>query len=158
MIEKQRLYENKIIWIVFPLILGAVSITLFTDPDILKNSFTSVIVNLSVPLVIILLIAFIPFLETEYDSTGITYRFYPFHLKKRTILWSDVSAAYVRQYKPIAEYGGWGLRGLLGRNGRAYNVSGNIGLELELKNGEKILFGTRKKEALEKVIMQFFKK
>lgn len=157
MTEKQRFYENKIIWIIFPLILAMTCITLFNDPEILKNSFVSTILNLSVTIALLLLIVFIPFLETEYNSSGITYRFFPFHLKKRTILWSEVNSAYVREYKPVLEYGGWGIRGVFGKNGRAYNVSGNIGLQLELKNGEKILLGTRKKEELEKVIEQLFK-
>lgn len=155
MIEKQRFYENRIIWILFPLILTTTCIPLFNDPEILKNSFVSTALGLSLTIALLLLIVFIPFLETEYNSSGITYRFFPFHLKKRTILWSEVNSAYVREYKPVLEYGGWGLRGLGAK--KAYNVSGNIGLQLELKNGKTILFGTRKREELEKVIGQLFK-
>jgi len=36
--------------------------------------------------------------------------------------------------------------------GVAYNISGNMGLQLELKNGKKILLGTRKPTELEDVL------
>jgi len=60
----------------------------------------------------------------------------------------------VRKYSPIGEYGGWGYRVAGKRSGVAYNISGNMGIQIELKNGKKILLGTRKpeeaKEALRK--------
>ncbi len=49
-------------------------------------------------------------------------------------------------YRPILEYGGWGIR--YGLRGRAYNVSGNRGLRVELTNGKHILFGSAKPEEL----------
>ncbi len=39
-----------------------------------------------------------------------------------------------------------------GPKGTAYNVSGKIGLQLELKNGKKILIGTRKPEEIENLL------
>lgn len=55
----------------------------------------------------------------------------------------------MRLYRPIKEFGGWGMRTAFnGKNGKAYNVSGNVGIQLELKNGSKTLLGTQKgKEA-----------
>ena len=82
-------------------------------------------------------------LETEVDSTGIYYRFRPFHFKKRFIAWNEITEAHVREYKPLKEYGGWGIRGSV-RNGKAFNVSGNKGLQVVLSNGKKILLGTQK--------------
>jgi hypothetical protein len=65
-----------------------------------------------------------------------------------------VEKSYVRTYKPIAEYGGWGLRSGIFGNGQAFNVYGNTGLQLELKNRKKLLFGTQKKYEIEKAIEQ----
>lgn len=55
---------------------------------------------------------------------------------------------YVRQYSPLAEYGGWGLRlGLFGK-GTSYNVSYDKGLQLEFTDNKKLLIGTNKSDEL----------
>lgn len=91
-------------------------------------------------------------LDTIIKSDGIYYRFIPFQFKLRKIEWSQISKAYVRKYNAILEYGGWGLRlGIFGK-GRAYNVSGNMGLQLELKSGKMFLIGTKKAEEMEEAI------
>lgn len=94
-------------------------------------------------------------LTVELDDFAINYRFYPFHFSNQKIHWQDVTRAYVRKYSPILEYGGWGLRYTF-KNGKAYNVMGDIGLQLELKNGKKILFGTQRKEELEQVMQLLY--
>lgn len=91
----------------------------------------------------------------QIDEEGIKYRFSPFHLTERIIQWDDITALYVRKYKPIAEYGGWGIRTLSFKKNTAYNISGNYGLQIELKNGKKILFGTQNPEELEKIVTHF---
>ncbi len=93
-------------------------------------------------------------LETIVDQNGITYRFFPFHFSTKTIAWDQVSKAYIRKYNPILEYGGWGIRwGAFGK-GDAYNIAGNMGLQLELKSGKKLLFGTQRSDELDRVIEQ----
>lgn len=91
-------------------------------------------------------------LVVRLDQAGIFYQFFPFHLKEKVIVWSEIKRAYVRQYRPIAEYGGWGVR--WGNNGKAYNVSGNQGLQIELTNGRKILFGTQSPEKVTEFLAQ----
>lgn len=92
-------------------------------------------------------------LNTRIDELGIHYRFFPFHRKLRTISWNEISKAYIRNYDPIGEYGGWGIKAGWGRkHGTAVNVSGDIGIQLILTNGKKILIGTNKKEEAKKVI------
>lgn len=89
-------------------------------------------------------------LDTEIRNDGVYVRFFPFALRLKRYGWEEIEKAYVRPYKPLLEYGGWGIR--YGRKGKALNVSGNMGLQLELKNGKKLLIGTRKPEALQAVI------
>ena len=62
-----------------------------------------------------------------------------------------MSEYYAREYKPLREYGGWGIRCSLKR-GKAYNVSGNKGVQLVFKNGKQLLIGSQKAEALEEAI------
>ncbi len=85
-------------------------------------------------------------LYTTIDNQGISYRFFPFHFSWKKIKWSEVEAAEVRKYKPISEYGGWGLR--YGFKGKAYTVSGKTGLQLYMRAGKNILFGTSRPEEL----------
>jgi hypothetical protein len=97
-------------------------------------------------------------LKTRIDEKGIYYRFIPFHLSVKFISWDDLKSAYIRKYNPISEYGGWGIKGgkLWNKsNGVAFNVKGDIGLQLELISGKKILIGTQQEEEIKRVLMTY---
>jgi hypothetical protein len=101
---------------------------------------------LGVIMVFLLLVpvfVFIMKLETHFDAQGITFRFFPLHRKWQKYSWSDVERAWVRKYRPIAEFGGWGIRGLPGASSRAYSMSGDYGIQMVLKNGKRLLVGTQ---------------
>ena len=80
----------------------------------------------------------------RYD--GLFIRFIPFHLSFHSISLEEVTHCEVREYKPIREYGGWGIR--YGKAGKAYNVSGNKGVLFVFANGKKLLIGSQKPEEL----------
>jgi hypothetical protein len=94
-------------------------------------------------------------LKTTITKEHIQVQFFPFHLKPRNYLWSDIKQASVRKYRPIMEYGGWGIRGF--KSNRAYNISGKIGLQLEFKNGDKLLVGTQNGQEVNDVLVKLFK-
>ena len=71
--------------------------------------------------------------------------------KARHIQISEIRGAYSRQYSPIGEFGGWGIRWSLG-GGMAYNVSGSRGVQLELADGKKVLVGSQRSEELASAI------
>lgn len=100
-------------------------------------------------LTLALTLLFINFrLDTIIKKDGIYVRFFPVHLKFKHYTWNSLTKSYVRQYSPLTEYGGWGLRlGLFGKD-RAFNVSGNKGLQLEFISNKKILIGTNKPDEL----------
>ena len=85
-------------------------------------------------------------LTIEVRSDGIYYRFFPFHLSFHKIKLEDLVKYEVRTYSPIRDYGGWGIR--WGSKGKAYNVSGNRGINLEYSNGKQLLIGSQKPEEL----------
>lgn len=91
-------------------------------------------------------------LETRITREGVAVRFFPLHFKYKQYAWETFSKSYVRKYAPLSEYGGWGLRFGMSGQGRAYNVSGNKGLQLEFTNQKKLLIGTRKPEELSLVL------
>jgi hypothetical protein len=86
-------------------------------------------------------------LLTEIRSDGLYIRFFPFHLGFKRFAFEDFAEYYAREYSPIGEYGGWGIRGSF-KNGKAYNISGKLGLQIVFKNGKKLLIGSQKPEEL----------
>jgi len=91
-------------------------------------------------------------LDTEISEEGISARLFPLHRKFRHFAWKDIQQIEVRQYKPLREYGGWGIR--YGKNGKAWNVSGNQGIQLVFQNGKRLLIGTNDAESVRDVVNQ----
>lgn len=94
-------------------------------------------------------------LETQITNTGINARFFPLHLKYQQFRWTEMEQVYVRKYSPISEFGGWGLRYSLSSAGKAYNISGNQGIQIVFKDGKKLLIGTNKPEEAAEALKQF---
>jgi hypothetical protein len=80
-------------------------------------------------------------LETEVRYKGLYVRFSPFQFKFRAILYDNIESYEIRTYSGLKEYGGYGIR--YGTQGKAYNVSGNQGMQLKLKKGKDFLVGTQ---------------
>ena len=91
-------------------------------------------------------------LTTEVRDDGLYYRFLPFHCSVQKIRLDDIKSCEVRTYSPLKEYGGWGIR--YGAKGKAYNVKGNRGVQLELTDGELILMGSQRPEELAGALAQ----
>ncbi|HMF71234.1 MAG TPA: hypothetical protein VK616_07145 [Flavitalea sp.] len=91
-------------------------------------------------------------LETKITNEGVFVRFYPFHRKFIHYPWKIISQAFITSYHPMREYGGWGLRYKPFKAAKAYNVSGNKGLQLVFVNGRKLLIGTQKEHELQGVL------
>ncbi len=90
-------------------------------------------------------------LETEVRGGILFLRYRPWHRMALPV--SRIARAYVRQYAPIAEFGGWGIRYGFSA-GWVWNVSGTMGVQLELDNGRKVLIGSQRpaelKDALDR--------
>ena len=96
-------------------------------------------------------------LYTTIDETGISYRFLPFHFNPRKVAWTEIEYAWVRKYRPIVEYGGWGIRYGMGGKGMAFNISGNMGLQLVLKTGKRVLIGTQNPDGINEALNQLIR-
>ena len=104
-----------------------------------------------VPLVLMGLL-FVVKLETRMDKKGIYVQFFPFHWKPKFYAWESIVHVEVRTYRPIREYGGWGLKYGWGGQGMSYTVWGSTGLQLHFSNGKKLLIGTQKGETLKEIL------
>ncbi|MCG7844789.1 MAG: DUF6141 family protein [Methanomassiliicoccales archaeon] len=80
----------------------------------------------------------------------ITITFSPFRFKRRTITAKEISQHRAMQYRPIAEYGGWGIKGTFSNT--AYNMQGNSGVKLFLDNGKTLMIGSLRAEELDMAI------
>ena len=89
-------------------------------------------------------------LKTRVSEKGLYYQFFPIHIKERVILFEDIESFKARTYSPIKEFGGWGIR--YGFESKAYNVSGDQGVQIILKNKRKVLFGSQNHKQLEKAM------
>jgi len=85
-----------------------------------------------------------------YVITGeVRVRFFPWYSRKVPL--NDIAMSEVRRYRPLAEYGGWGIRWGLHMK-QAYIMSGDMGVELELSDGERLLVGSKRPDELANAI------
>lgn len=85
-------------------------------------------------------------LTVRVCDDGLYYRYFPFHWRFRRIAPGDLAGFAAHTYRPIRDYGGWGVR--WGQGGKAYNVSGNRGVMLYLAGGQRLLIGSQKPEEM----------
>ena len=93
-------------------------------------------------------------LVTEIWTDGIRFKFTPFIRKMRHIPLSEIASAEVNKYRPLIEFGGWGVRKRFLTRKTAYNISGRIGLRVIKKNGSQVMFGTRHQDEIRRAVLK----
>jgi hypothetical protein len=71
---------------------------------------------------------------------------------ERTIPWDQIRSVEARTYRPIRDFGGWGVR--WAARGIVYHARGNRGVRLVLSSGERILIGSQQADVLARAIAQ----
>lgn len=89
-------------------------------------------------------------LTTEVRDDALYVRFFPFHRSPRRIPWSDIESVDAVHYRPLRDYGGWGIRFAKGR--LAYNVSGSEGVRLSRPGQRELLVGSQQSYDLARAI------
>ena len=87
-------------------------------------------------------------LHTVITTTGIYVRYFPFATRYTYINWANVKQCNIRQYSPLTEYGGWGIKMIVPENGWSYSFSGTTGLQIIFQDGTKLLIGTNRPEEI----------
>ena len=85
-------------------------------------------------------------MDTAIRQDGVYIKFKPFHRKWVILPFKTITSAAPVTYRPIRDYGGWGIR--YGSKGKAYNVSGDQGVLLEFTQSKPILIGSQKPQDL----------
>ena len=140
-VENQKFTQ----WWLWIILLYFPTSALFIHND--PINYIYVLIGCAIPLVFYLFE-----LRVKVDQNGLHYQFFPLHFKSYTIILDEMEKIEAVEYKPISEYGGWGIK--YGFKGKAYNTSGKLGVKIHLKNGTNILFGSQKHKALAKVLKQ----
>ena len=148
--EQQR-FTQKWLWallIVLAIIHFSIPIYQWVSEKPIDPLFTNHTMMIIYMCAILLPMALIGYmrLDTTITKERVQITFRPF--VNRQFLWKDIEKAAVINYGFI---GGWGIRLWTGYK-VAYNVKGNKGLVLYMKNGKKYLIGTQKEEELKEVI------
>ena len=86
----------------------------------------------------------------EVRESGLYIRVRPFHRSWVVFYFQDIRNVKAVRYRPIRDYGGWGIR--YGWNGKAYNMRGDKGVMLTLGDGKNLLIGSQHHEELRSVI------
>lgn len=159
--EEQRFTQS---WVIALLIISTmvplviVFSAYFKDENTMETSeFVTV---LSVIFVATSLIFFFK-LKTRIDEKGLYYQFFPFHFSLKLIPWTEIKSAQIRTYDAITEYGGWGLRSWAlwnRKRGKSITISGNKGIQLILRDGQKLLIGTQKEQEANQVLKTYINK
>jgi len=83
-------------------------------------------------------------LVTEVRNDGLYVRLFPLQFHTHEISYEEIKTYDIRTYSALKEYGGYGIR--YGVKGKAYNVSGNRGIQIEFLDGKRLLIGTQRPE------------
>ena len=166
--ETQRFRQPYILVLIFlPCVLtigiigyGMIS-QLVLDKPFGDDPMPDLVLLISGPVIILLILGPLALvllcrLETTVRPDGLYIRFYPFHLSDRKIPLEILVSVRALTYRPIMEYGGWGLR--FGKGGRAYNISGRKGVRLEFADGKHLLIGSQRSEELAAAIETLWQK
>lgn len=132
---------------VLPAILIMAGVGEMDDPD---EIIVGVIVALATGILVPALMAMFKMTTRIYDDR-VEVRFFP--LTTRTISLDEIDSIEVRTYRPVREYGGWGIKGGFG-HGMALNVKGNRGVQLVMKDGKRLLIGSQQAEELAVALTQ----
>ncbi len=84
-------------------------------------------------------------LVTEVRPEGLYIKF-RMMWPERIIPYDQIVSAEAQTYRPILQYGGWGVRGIFPV--KAFNVSGNRGVLLTLRNGRTLMVGSQRAKQL----------
>jgi hypothetical protein len=154
--ETQR-FAQWWIWLVVVVAAGAawftVIVQLFMGDSLGEHLFQNIVVLIIwVGIGILLPLLFIVAnLIIEVRRDALYYRFFPFHRSFRRIDYADIESCEARTYRPLREYGGWGIRYSMSR-GKAYNVKGDRGVQLVFTDGRLLLFGSQQADELASAI------
>lgn len=97
---------------------------------------------------VLLLLANLLYMRTTFDGRTLTVTFGAlFPMVRRTFRGEDIVVAEPVEYKPLRDFGGWGIKRTAGGT-QALTARGEEGVGIRLRGGERILIGSQRPERL----------
>jgi len=109
--EQQKFSSRLCLVLVCSLVVGVaiiVAVLVMQESADASVIVTAILGGVVAPIAIVALVL-LTNLETEVRSDCLRVRLFPFHIHHRKFAIEDLSECYARTYKPIREYGGWGI-------------------------------------------------
>jgi hypothetical protein len=148
-VEEQQFRQR---WMYFIYVLLFALLGLFIYAGITQIIFGSPFGDKPAPNFVLLLVTLFIFtllvllyqakLQTLITNEGVCFRWRPFQKAYRKFAWSEINKVEIIRYGFV----GYGWR--LTQYGTVYNVGGDMGLQLHLKSGKKVVLGTQKTKEL----------
>ena len=91
-------------------------------------------------------------LTLRINEEGIYYRYFPFKARLKHLKWDEIAKAHITKYDAFGDYGGYGVKIRLWFkfDDKAYILNDkDRGLQLEFKNGKKLLFSSNRIDEME---------
>ena len=164
--EEQKYLQGKGFFIVLPiwigLLIGFVMIYLRQDHSMETTTFAYPAADVKFYLVMLIIFAAASVqtfifsrlkLLIEVREEGIFFKYPPLIRKWKSLSFENIQSYAIREYRPRLEFSGHGIprrkhRIRRRKWGVAYTAYGKTGLQLVLKDGEKILIGTQRATSL----------
>jgi hypothetical protein len=91
-------------------------------------------------------------LRVRVDHQTLEISFRPFVYRR--IRLQEIAQFEPRTYRPLVDASGWGVHYSFTGKGWAYNVSGDRGVQIKLKNGAWLLIGSQKPDELARALAE----
>ena len=139
-------FTTVILWIVVPIAVYAI----LTDATEIPSEVLRWVVALSVIGLTWAIWAFLGGLTVLVQESRIVLHLGRTPLVRKVVPFGDIASMQTITYRPLIEFGGWGVRGLGDR--RAWTARGNKAVELTLTDGNELLIGSDHPQRLQERI------
>ncbi|MBS3946291.1 MAG: hypothetical protein KGZ42_12380 [Melioribacter sp.] len=162
--EEERFNQKWNLFLITPVCTGFILFQLYSlysqlvwkkpvGSDPLSDTWLIVMSFLVIPLMIFLIWLFsVTKLTVQVDSEKILIRFYP--MAKREVLINDIDSFEIKEFNPIIDFGGWGLRYSIRWKTTGYIMKGKVGVHIHLKNRKNLLISSERANELFRVLKE----
>jgi hypothetical protein len=139
-------FVTAILWVIVPVVCYAI----LTDTDEIASSTARWLLAVSVVGLVVLIWYVLGGLTVMVQNTRIVLHLGRLPIIRRVLQFDEIESMRVVRYRPLVEFGGWGVRGF-GRR-RAWTARGNQAVELSLTGDRTLLIGSDHPRRLESAI------
>lgn len=162
--EEERFNQKWNLFLITPVCVGFILFQFYSlysqlvwkkpvGSDPLSDTWLILVSFFVIPLMVFLIWLFsVTKLTVRVDNEKIFIRFYP--MIKREVLISDIDSFEIKEFNPIIDFGGWGLRYSIRWKTTGYIMKGKVGVHIHLKNGKNLLISSERANELYRVIKE----